>query len=472
MVRRKQAVAEQDYAHIDGLLDQALKSEEVDRWRVAKLNTAKMIKKRELELHREYLGGAGFWDKLGNHGFNAATIGIVDLVEKAAIILPTALKGQKDLNALDDADKELLKAYQSETTAMSNYAENAGWQARLGDNLGHSLPFLTGMMVTGGAGNAAKAAGMKATGEFTGTIVNKIVGGLSKVAVQSALMPMTYTETSKNLVGTIEYDADSNKVLMNEQIYQDFEQKINGKGGERDKLSEFVKSLNSKVTLDGLELDPETDKEYQDARARLGLESTSSLMSFDDLLSQVEQAHPERMGVARAFQLGYGASAAEVFAEAYIGKGLRAIVGKFSGLATTKLGQTYLNIERKIATALPAGKASGGLIQSFPEEFAEEVFVTPLHMINEWSTAPGKEWYDPEKGLQTKQIMDVALQTLVMGGAFGGLGGAMNTGKFIMNPKEYKKQKADRASALALFSNIKYSGDETKLKELIDKISV
>ena len=441
--------------------------EDMYQKRIAK--TAIELKDREIRANKEFLTRGGFWDKIENHLWNIGSGGAVKAVEDIGVILPVALKAQNNPDSLTEVEKELLKAYASEQQTSSMYAERAGVMARQGDGLGHSLSFLVGIGVTSGVGGAAKTGVTKLAGRFATNTATKVGAEVAGMAAQAAAMPGTYSQYATNKIGIIEYDRERNKIMLNEQIAEDFSRQLN-------KQREHAKIIRDKyrpIILEGGNLTDEEKALYYEAKGKLGEDPSYEGATFDELEAQVEKQYPEAPGALSAYRHALGSSMAELFAEKFIGKGLskvfdvagRKLIG--NAFRETRLGMKYYNFESRFQRAMDKTPLSG-TIQGLPEEFAEEVFVAFPHALNDWSIDPLLEWYDPEKGFNTQMAMDVGIQTLIMGGGFRAASKVGEMASWAMNPEEYKKSKQMRKDALTLFNNIQSAKSDNELAQLID----
>jgi len=412
--------------------------------------------KKIIKSNEDYLNKAGGWESTMNNLPELASLGMLSMVEDVILTLPTVLKKERG-EELTDNEKTLLEVTAKQQEHLNSSADyDRPYSYGLMDGVMQSTIFMAEMSTTGALGKGIKF-GAKVAKGVSGKMIRQAaksnIGKVIETGAQSlaiaASMPSTYANMAESYTGIIEYDKEQNKVILRQELFDKVEK-------ETIESKKDAKSVFKKLSNKEQPLTEEENKKLEDVKARLGYESSSNLMTYDDLLDSYDP-----MSAGRAIQHGITVNIAEVIAERVGGKLFDKGMKKFRPVRNftnkfdkTKFGGAY----NKGFDKFKKITGTQDMIQSVPAEMFEEYFVSPMHAVNDWSTDPLTEWQN------IQNHVDVAAQTVIMGLAFRGVGSAMSIKSRIKNPKLHKNRKKLQEQ----FKSLKNSVTDAEVSEIID----
>ena len=476
-------------------------------------NTAlSILSRKKNELSKFINDEDGIFSGAGTMAPGLVTAGLSDLVDNANVA--KIVQKRRNNEKLRPQDEKLLEVYNlSQQVDNLNLAKDRFWY-RTGQGVAQSAVFIEQTVltepITGGLGGfigkavvtpLSKKVGMSlamkslsyaegksvAKGlEFLATkgvgYVEKGIMGTGELLTQSALMPSTYSNAAQKYIG------QTQKV-----IDKDGNEKILVSKSERVAYEKEAKAVLSNIELKEKEL--KSKDKLTDAEQKKLEELSIEKQKYEDALDSIYDPNKkgnnilEDVGERDALIYGYLENVKELTAEKYVGstidKGLglgskfNKYVGSKTGLSSAynkigkalepisskfKAGNEFLNDLGKLSSNLSSHTGTGRIFNSLPAEMAEEIAVQLMPTYMSDYSEQLKTLADPTF------YMDVAAQTLILGGGPTMIGTSQHLSKYAFD-KNYREQyKANRdlkEEVRNLYKNIDKSVSEDELAKHI-----
>lgn len=476
-------------------------------------NTAlSILSRKKNELSKFINDEDGIFSGAGTMAPGLVTAGLSDLVDNANVA--KIVQKRRNNEKLRPQDEKLLEVYNlSQQVDNLNLAKDRFWY-RTGQGVAQSAVFIEQTvlteLITGGLGGfigkavvtpLSKKVGMSLamkslsyaegkavanTLEFLATkgvgYVEKGILGTGELLTQSALMPSTYSNAAQKYIGQTQrvIDKEGNeKILVSKS--------------ERVAYEKEAKAILSNIELKEKEL--KSKEKLTDAEQKKLQELSIEKQKYEDALDSIYDPNKkgnnilEDVGERDALIYGYLENVKELTAEKYVGsaidKGLglgskfNKYIGSKTGLNSAynkvgkalepisskfKAGNEFLNDLGKLSSNLSSHTGTGRIFNSLPAEMAEEVAVQlmPTYM---------SDYSEQLKTLANPTFyMDVAAQTLILGGGPTMIGTSQHLSKYAFDKKYREQYKANRdlkEEVRNLYKNIDKSVSEDELAKHI-----